>query len=109
MHVLNDSVAVDHPTHCVALRFVGFRCLEESDELSSSDEPYFVVAAVGSNGSSVVRFGPFDNVDAGEEVILQGNVTTLGQGISPPFLLAVFAMENARAPPRRRRPRYGTS
>lgn len=99
MHVLNGSVPIDHAQHCVALRFVGFHNIEESNESSSSDEPYFIVAAVGSNGSSVVRFGPFEDVDAGEDLILQSNVITLEQAISPPFLLAIIAMENDEGTP----------
>lgn len=99
MHVLNGEVPIDHAQHCVALRFVGFHCLEESNESSSSDEPYFIVAAVGSNGSSVVRFGPYENVDAGEDLVVQGDVSTLTQGISPPFLLAVIGMENDQGTP----------
>jgi len=45
-------------------------CNEETDELSSADEPYVLVTAVNLNGPipsyDVIRYGPFDDVDEDE-------------------------------------------
>lgn len=56
----------------LALRFVGLRCIEESSEVSSSDEPYLVFGALPSLVTNELRLERttrtrvFEGVDSGE-------------------------------------------
>ena len=71
-----ESMGVPRPasvremlTREIALRFVGFHCFGETDELSASDEPYFtfgVLPAVIERKDPA--HGIHENVDAGESV-----------------------------------------
>jgi hypothetical protein len=53
----------------VRARFVGFHCDRESDhdQLSDTDEPYFIIGVAGSNRSNTIRFGPYQNVETGTD------------------------------------------
>ncbi|MBL8291042.1 MAG: hypothetical protein JNN08_04360 [Bryobacterales bacterium] len=75
------------------VNFVGFRCEEESDwdQASGSDEPYFIIGLVSTNGSKVVKFGPYDSVDSGTVRIEGGQIA---DSLTPPVFLAVVAMEH---------------
>lgn len=61
----------------VRVTFIGFKCFEESNELSSSDEPYFVVSYVHA-GKSVTSSFPFGKIN-------QGQTTVVGALISDDF------------------------
>jgi len=80
------------------VRFLGFRCLEESNELSSSDEPYFIISITGKDNTTHM-FGPFDGVDAGESRFTTAGEDVLVSDAQPPFTLSVCAMENDEGSP----------
>jgi hypothetical protein len=99
--VLNDIKADPIVTFKAEVRFLGFRCHEESNEASASDEPYFIISVLGTNSEGQVTrlFGPYENVDAGEnhfEPEASGILTSEAQ---PPFLITVTAMENDEGNP----------
>ncbi|MDQ4032994.1 MAG: hypothetical protein M3332_12300 [Actinomycetota bacterium] len=60
------EVAVDQN---VKVWFVGFKCFEESGELSEKDEPYFVVSWTGNKKSATISYGPY-SVNKGDEVVV---------------------------------------
>jgi hypothetical protein len=75
--------------------FLGFKCVSESssDQLSSSDEPYFAITAQVLGGFPMVKkFGPFEGTDSGDEVVV-GEV--LLDGVPPnPLAIKVMAYEH---------------
>jgi hypothetical protein len=83
----------------VRVRFLGFKCLQESDSdgLSPSDEPYFMISVVGSNGSTTTRFGPYGKIETGveqsETTLLTDPYADAGRVIVPPITVGVVAME----------------
>jgi hypothetical protein len=85
------------PLTKVTLRvtFLGFRCVSESshDQVSPHDEPYFVIAAqVLSNLPLVKKFGRFEGIDSGDEVVV-GDVIL--DDVAPnPLAIKVMAYEN---------------
>ena len=57
--------------HEASVRFLGFRCVQESshDQLSPHDEPYFIIAVDTGNGAPFVKkFGEFEGTETGTEV-----------------------------------------
>lgn len=60
----NGQFAVQNLTY-LRIRYLGFKCLEESNKPSESEEPYFIIGAVSANGSNMIRRGPYDDVDTG--------------------------------------------
>jgi hypothetical protein len=85
----------------VRVRFLGFHCDAESDndQLSGSDEPYFLIGVAGSNGSSTVRFGPYSGVDSGTVRFEAAEVASAAHAITPPIVLGVVAMEHDEGTP----------
>lgn len=77
------------------VRFLGFRCTEESnsDELTSSDEPYFIIAITSIQTNSTHLFGPYDNVDSGESRFTSAGEDVIATVIQPPFTISVIAKE----------------
>jgi len=79
----------------VTITFLGFRCIEEStsDQVSSSDEPYFVITIDdGTRTPTVRKFGRFENVDKGTEI---GFAEVVIKGVPPNIMgLRVLAYEN---------------
>jgi hypothetical protein len=96
--VLDNGTTTAFRTREASIRFLGFRCIDESNELSSSDEPYFVITVDRGDGSPVTKkFGPFENTDAGEQI---GVGELLIQGASPnPMAIRVAAYENDEGDP----------
>lgn len=92
--ILGDGVHA-LPQHKVSVRFVGFKCLEESDwdQSSPHDEPYFVITIDQGNGMPVVKkFGEFEGIDSGSEMTF-GEL--LVDGVPPnPMSIRVLAYEN---------------
>jgi hypothetical protein len=81
------------------VRYVGFRSYAESGEWSGSDEPYFIIGVAGSNNSNTVRFGPYEDVDAGD---LRSEPAWVANGIHrivPPIVIGIVAMENDEGTP----------
>ncbi|MEV0032154.1 hypothetical protein [Nocardia sp. NPDC050793] len=83
----------------VRVRFVGFHTHGESNELSASDEPYFIIGVAATNGSKTVRFGPYENVDKDEDRSEATLVCDVSDGLTPPIVLAVIGMENDEGDP----------
>ncbi|MBD2039377.1 hypothetical protein [Microcoleus sp. FACHB-672] len=79
----------------VRVRFVGFHCKSESewDQGSNSDEPYFIIGVAGSNGSNTVGFGPYEDVDGGENGFEASYIVDTVHKIKPPIVLGVTAWE----------------
>lgn len=82
----------------VSVRFLGFKCLGESDEWSASDEPYFVISVDHGAGVPLTKkFGPYENTDQGTE---WGVGEVLVDGIAPdPLAIRVMAYENDEGDP----------
>lgn len=84
----------------VEVRFVGWHCNAESSEASASDEPYFLIGVSSSNGSRTVRFGPYEDVDAGDN---QSEATLIARAeqdrLTPPIVLGVSGMEHDEGTP----------
>jgi len=82
-----------------SVRFVGFRCHEQSENLP--DEPYFIIGVQGfRDGNETLRtFGPFEGsegVETGDNRVLEEQLTTTA---SPPFGIHVTAMERDSGTP----------
>ena len=94
IHLLGDKVSAI-ATREVSVRFLGFRCVRESDsdQLSPHDEPYFIISADTGNGAPAVKkFGRFEGVDSGTEI---GVAELLIQKVPPnPMAIRVVAYEN---------------
>lgn len=88
-----------HSETVVRVRYVGFHCNAESDESSSSDEPYFIVSVASSQGSRTKTFGPFEDIDAGDDVSATDLVVSEIDGLTPPIVLGVVGMENDEGTP----------
>lgn len=84
----------------VRVWFVGFHCDRESDhdQLSDTDEPYFIIGVAGSNRSNTIRFDPYENVETGTDRF-EATMLADPAGISPivivpPIVIGVVAMEH---------------
>jgi hypothetical protein len=92
-------------TTSVRVRFVGFHCNRESDhdQLSDTDEPYFIIGVAGSNRSNTMRFGPYENVETGtdrfEAAMLADPTSASPIVIVPPIVIGVVAIENDSGTP----------
>jgi len=89
----NQQFAVENLTH-LRIRYLGFKCLEESNKLSGSEEPYFFIGAVSANGCNLIRRGPYDDVDRGEARNDTEEVIGQRHHLVPPVMLGVIAMEH---------------
>jgi|SRR5215213_2002684 len=86
----------------VRVRFVGFHCIAEAGSdgfLTDSDEPYFIIGVAGANGSTTTVFGPYEDVDAGESRFEATDVVSDKNEITPPIVVAVFAVEKDSGTP----------
>lgn len=83
------------------VRFLGFRCNEESghDQGTPSDEPYFIIGITGIKTNTTRLFGPFEDVDGGESRFTTSDNDVLVTDVQPPFTLSVMAMENDQGNP----------
>jgi len=83
-----------------SIRFVGFRCHQQSED--GPDEPYFIIGVQGydsRNDPKTTTFGPFEGsegVQTGDNRVLEEQLTTT---TSPPFVIHVTAMENDSGDP----------
>jgi hypothetical protein len=85
--------------HQAKVRFLGFVCHEESNELSASDEPYFVVSVSSMQRNVTTTFGPYEDVDAGEKTFVSGAQGLLVTDVQPPFVISVMAKEHDEGDP----------
>lgn len=94
IHLLENKIQ-DIPKLEVSVRFLGFRCVREStsDQLSTRDEPYFIISVdIGNSSPAVKKFGPFEGVESGTEI---GIGELLIQEIPPnPMSIRVMAYES---------------
>jgi hypothetical protein len=83
-------------THEGAVRFVGFRCHQQSE--SGPDEPYFIISVQGAHESGRVTrtFGPFEGVESLHNTVVNEIVAENAQ---PPFTVFVTAMEHDSGSP----------
>jgi hypothetical protein len=90
-------------TTSVRVRFVGFHCIQESehDQLSDTDEPYFMIGVVASNRSNTVRFGPYENVETGTDRFEAAMLADPYSSASfvPPIVIGVVALEHDEGTP----------
>ena len=96
---LQDTTPQGYDRTWVRVRYVGFVCVSESNKASSSEEPYFLIGVAGTNGSNTVRFGPYENVDAGESRFEAAYISNEAHEITPPIVLGVLAMEHDEGTP----------
>ena len=101
----------------IVIYLSSIHCLEETDEFSSADEPYVLVAAVNRAlmvkgvlvrppAFDVVRYGPFEDVDAGETQLapgvsqsfwgIDGKPAALADPDSVIFVVALMEHDNGR-------------
>lgn len=82
-------------TYRAEVRFLGFRCDEESDwdQSTSSDEPYFVISITGHNSTTTRLFGQYEDVDGGESRFTTADETMLVTDVQLPFVISVVANE----------------
>lgn len=85
----------------VRVRFVGFRCIAESssDQLSGSDEPYFIIGVASASGSRTKRFGPYEDIDSGTVRFEADLIASDEDNIKAPIVLGVVAMEHDEGSP----------
>lgn len=83
----------------VRVNYLGFRCLKESnwDQSTGSDEPYFLIGAVATNGSKVIRRA-YEGINTNS---VRTEFTTIasvsldrGDNLTPPIILGIAAMEH---------------
>ena len=92
-----DSGPQGFVTFRAVVRFVGFRCHEQSE--GGPDEPYFIVGIQGANDRETVlkTFGPFDaGVETGDNVFLEDELTATVQA---PFVIHVSALDHDSGSP----------
>ncbi|MBF2027933.1 MAG: hypothetical protein IGS48_14410 [Oscillatoriales cyanobacterium C42_A2020_001] len=84
----------------VRINYLGFRCLKESnwDQSTGSDEPYFLIGAVATNGSKVVRRA-YSSINTNSVRTEVTDIATVGisgnrDNFTPPIVLGVAAMEH---------------
>jgi len=80
------------------VRFLGFRCNEESDhdQSTTSDEPYFIIGITGIKNNSTTLFGPYEDVDGGESRFTDDGRDVLVTDAQPPFTISVIVKEEDR-------------
>jgi hypothetical protein len=100
--VVRENKAEPVVTYTARVRFLGFRCNEESDhdQSTSSDEPYFVVALTNQIVNSTRVFGPFENVDGGESRFVAGEDNLLSASVQLPFTISAIAREHDEGDPK---------
>jgi hypothetical protein len=86
------------PSVSIEIWFSGFQCLDESNEISSSDEPYMFLG-VSTSGSPQTPYetGIIEGVDAGEVV---SRVQRLYSGPAQDVILAALIRENDEGDPK---------
>jgi hypothetical protein len=82
----------------IEIYFSGFQCLDESNEISSSDEPYMLLG-VSTSGTAQTPYetGVIENVDAGE---VTSRVQRLYAGPAQDVILATLIREQDQGDPK---------
>ncbi len=88
-------------THKAVVTLLGIRCIKESDhdQLSDTDEPYFVVGIDNARGEPIVqKLGPFENTETGTEI--GSGAMIIIDNLSPnPLSIRVAAFEKDEGDP----------
>lgn len=84
----------------VRVRYVGMRCIAESDhdQSTGSDEPYFLIGVVASNGTRVKRFA-YDGINTNSvrhdaTFVASAGIQGGEDNLTPPIVLGVVAIEH---------------
>ncbi|TCL63654.1 hypothetical protein [Rhizobium sp. BK251] len=88
-------------TFKVVVSFLGFRCIRESDhdQLTPTDEPYFILAIDNATGNPIVqKIGPFENIETGSEIGV-GQIFKIDNLTPNPLSIRVIAYENDQGDP----------
>jgi hypothetical protein len=86
------------PSVPIEIWFSGFQCLDESNEPSSSDEPYmFLGVSTSGTAQTPYETGVIENVDAGEVTI---RTQRLYAGPAQDVILAALIRENDQGDPK---------
>jgi hypothetical protein len=92
------------PTQEIAVRFVGFHCFGETDEVSSADEPYFYFGVVPTNvekkNTLRTRIYEDEDVDAGESV---ADLLELYRGLPLGAVISITLLEHDEDDPEKYR------
>jgi hypothetical protein len=93
LHVLGDGSTNGLITLKCSITFIGFRCVKEStsDQLSPTDEPYFVIGVDTGNGIPQVAKFAFENITTGSEEGVGAFVST--DAPPNPTAIRAFAYE----------------
>ena len=98
IQLMNEVISTEE-RYYARVRYVGCGCLEESSELSASDEPYFIIGVASANGSNTMRFGPYEDVDAGDSRFEAADIVTHMHKLAPPIMIGVVAIEHDEGTP----------
>lgn len=99
IHVLDNGTTQGFSTREADITFVGFRCKRESaeDQLSDTDEPYFIITVDQFDGRPVTRTFPFENIETGSQI---GVGARLISRVAPnPTSIRVLAFERDEGDP----------
>lgn len=95
-----DGEAQGQRRAAVRVLYVGMKCLEESahDQGTGSDEPYFLIGVVATNGSRVRRFA-YDKVNTKSvrhetALVAAAGIQGGEDNLTPPIVLGVVAIEH---------------
>ncbi|MFE6904032.1 hypothetical protein ACFVFJ_45755 [Streptomyces sp. NPDC057717] len=94
-----DNTPTGYSDTVVQVTFVGWHCNAESNELSGSDEPYFLIGVASTNGSRTMKFGPYEDVDAGSNQSEASEIVGVDDRLTPPIVLGVAGMEHDEGSP----------
>lgn len=99
--IVRDGKVDPVVTYNAQVRFLGFRCNEESnnDQSSPSDEPYFIVGITNQISNSTKLFGPFESVDGGDSRFTTGENDILISDVQLPFTISAIANEHDEGDP----------
>ncbi len=78
------------------IEVVGIECLRDSDsdQGTTTDEPYFQIAVIGEQGKSSILNLTFENIDDGDIIDIGQVLVDEAKMISPPLHIQVNAMEH---------------
>jgi hypothetical protein len=88
--------------HEISLRYVGFYCFGETDELSASDEPYFTfgIAPILVEKKNTLQTQIYENVDSGES---RGDLIEIYRGLPLGAAISITLAEHDEGDPNKYR------
>ncbi|MBS7705107.1 hypothetical protein [Chelatococcus asaccharovorans] len=100
LHEISGLLVKQYPTKRVVVTLVGIKCVKESDhdQLTDTDEPYFVITLINGGDPITKKLGPFQNVRSGLE--FGGGDNFRIEHLNPnPLSIKVDAFENDHGDP----------